>query len=300
MRGINVRRGFMAVVVVYGISACGGGHSPAQGADVTPVSGSYAKKEKITIDSGSTKRIMTTRVLVRDAQSRMEFTSDMLRDTSGTVMVYDAKDQTMTTIVPRAKTAMIMKKPAFDFTPGDLPKVTVAPGSRREMIDLGAGEPILGFPTHRYRLTGASTSTVTYADRICTTTHASADDLWMTNSSDAEAIEKATEAGEMFGASTKQLSRRSHVDSATVRYPKGVTMRSITYDTTTDATGTRTVTSYATEVVELSRAPLDSMLFKTPADFQIMDMRGITISGDMSKILKQTGKPLAPGCVAKR
>jgi hypothetical protein len=291
MRGSN---SVAVLVLVGGASACGGGRS-VQGPPVAPAAQTFAMTTRMTFDSGAAKHVMAERFVVGGAKTRMEISSD---DSARTYMVIDSKDQTMMTVMPSLKMTQIMKAPSMkiDYVP---PKVETSKDSRAATTDLGPGEPILGFATHRYRYTHGGTSTLTYSDRVCTETTASTRDVWLTTDPAAVAIQQAVDRG-MDTEAHMFTSRRSSKDAKVAAAPKdrGLEMRSISYDTTIDASGARKARTNTTEITELSAAPLDTTLFTAPGGFRVMDMRGITISGDMSKVFADS-QTLRPGCVAR-
>jgi hypothetical protein len=299
MRGVN--RSWSIVLIAAGsvTVACARKHvegdRPAGG---TPRSAAMAIK--ITIDSGTAKHVMTTRMLALGTKSRMELTSDLVPGGHDSYMVIDSRDNTMLSVMPSAKMATIMKVPSVTYVSSvDIPKVTRSNVTRDETIDLGPGDPILGFATHHYRHVRASSTTLTYSDRVCTRNGSSASEVWVTTDPAAAAIERAANVGAFSSKmpGMRDLSRR--VAASEGKIPHGVELRSIATDTSISATGAVTATRFETEFTELSSAPLDTALFTAPAEFRLMDMRGLTISGDMSKIMAQQATTLEPGCIAK-
>jgi hypothetical protein len=265
---------------------------------------SIAMTTRMTVDSGSGPQTIITRMMSRGTRSRTDISVSSMPQAEGVFMVFDASDSSFLEVIPSSKMVMMMKVPALTGEL-DLPKVTSS-GARDTLIDLGTGEPILGFATHHYRRVHSGTSTVTYAKRICTTTSRGATDLWMTEDSVAVSMERESHGAMMQvpGAATASATAdrlRQGQDSAPRRRrARGIELRSISVDSIDRGGGNPIVTTRTSETTELSRSPLDSTLFFAPADFRVMDMRGITVSGDMSKVMDGfMNRALQPGCVAK-
>jgi hypothetical protein len=261
---------------------------------------SVAMTMTMTTDSGTVRHKFTSRFFAQGTKTRVEISTDSKSAADGTYMVYDSKDSTILSVMPSAKVATLMKVPSVHYEP-DFPTVTSSDVTRDEVLDLGPSEPLLGFSTHRYRYKRASTTTITYADRACTQTRTSSEEVWLTTDFSADAISKAVHTSMSFAGSiaTKVASLVARADSLATNRPKGFALRTVTSDTVVYPTGGPAPTSFVTEYTELSRAPLDSMLFAAPSGFNVMDMRGITISGDMSKIFAKSIKAPEPGCTAK-
>jgi hypothetical protein len=261
---------------------------------------SLAMSIRTTIDSGAAKHVTGFRVQVWGTKSRMDFSSDLLPEGTRSYMVFDSKDSMTLSVVPSAKMATIMRMPSTNYVP-DIPTFSSSKVTRDDVVDLGPGERILGFATHRYRYVRARTTTATYADRICTETHTSTQEVWLSTDPEPGAIMKAIDSGGMHPQSMAQARTRAvGADSLRRKLPEGVQLRSIALDTAINPDGSRTATAMTSEYTELSRAPLDSTLFVMPDGFKLMDMRGITVSGDFSKVFPKETKPLRPGCVAKK
>jgi hypothetical protein len=195
--------------------------------------------------------------------------------------------------------AMIMKIPSVTMKP-EIPTFSRS-GAHDSTIDLGAGEPILGYATHHYRNLHAGTVTQTYADRVCTSESRGVEDVWMTADTSALSISRDAE-GAISSITPNAAMARERLMSDTVsrRRPRGFALRTVRTDTVTRGGVTSPPVTSTMEIVELSRTSLDSTLFTVPADYRVNDMRGITISGDMSKMMEGFMKqPNLPGCVAR-
>jgi hypothetical protein len=260
---------------------------------------SIAMTTRMTIDSGLGPQTFTTRTLSRGTRYRMDIEASSMPHSEGMFMVFDAADSSMLSVSPSSKMATIMKLPSFTGTM-ESPKVTSS-GTRDTTIDLGSSEPILGFATHHYRYLHSGTSTTTYADRICTTTMHGVRDEWTTEDTAATSMYREANRAAMQGMGSMLGDRlRQGSDSGSRRRSRGVTLRSVSVDSTDRTGGAPVVMTVTSETTELSRMPLDSTLFVAPAGYQLMDMRAITISGDMSAMMKGLMKNVLPmGCVSK-
>src|SRR4051812_5446668 len=122
---------------------------------------------QIRTDSGSKSQTVTERIMVSGSKVRMEIGSDALSATGGVSMIIDRSDSTMTTIMPTAKMAMLIRMPTLGGMI-ELPKVSVDSTDGVKTEDLGVGEPILGYATNHTRMATSSATRMTFADRVCT------------------------------------------------------------------------------------------------------------------------------------
>jgi hypothetical protein len=228
----------------------------------------------------------------------MDALNDLMPGGDHSYLVFDARDSTILSITPQAKVAMMRKMSSTPASP-DIPSYSFSKPTRDDVIDLGAGEPILGFPTHRYRYLRARTITATFADRVCTQRHSSTQDVWLSTDPRANAIERAIDSAGMHPLSmARARDRTAQADSLSRKRPVGLQLRSVAFDTILRSAGPPIAVRITNEYTELSRAPLDSTLFMAPPGFKMMDVRGIN-HGDPGGVPRKAATPLGPGCVAK-
>lgn len=136
--------------------------------------------------------------------------------------------------------------------------------------DAGAGEKMLGYPTHKY--VQHSTYTMT-SDKGAVKMDVSGD-MFMTTDVPglAEGLQKFAEmfAGAfsgMAGAAGKDMA-----DAMKGKMPKGFPMKVAVTSKQTDAAGVVTNLSTTVEVTEFTKATFDSADFEVPPGMQVMDM----------------------------
>jgi hypothetical protein len=230
----------------------------------------------ITTDSGTgSPRSMATRTLVTANALRTEMLqiSNMgdLSDAEGLYTIINVADSTMISVMPAGRLATIMRRPAAPVALS-LPK-TANHVTRNELQDLGAGERLLGHPTHRYRSTVEGTADVTLDGRMCTRPLNSVTDLWMAEDVDLlPAMKLVLQHHGMSGdAMAQHLSRADRS-----RMPvKGMPLRMISRHVTLDAAGVQRTITTKMEYVELSAQSLDAGLFQAPEGYRVMDLRNL-------------------------
>jgi hypothetical protein len=134
--------------------------------------------------------------------------------------------------------------------------------------DLGDGEPILNYPTHKYRVTIARTTTIQMMGTTQSMRDSSVTEYWMTTRFAADST-----LGTIQGSFADRLSAAGGfmaqlAKEQQAKMPKGFALRTHV-QTSSDIRGS---SGYSTEIVELRRATVDPALFKVPDDYQRIDM----------------------------
>jgi hypothetical protein len=134
-----------------------------------------------------------------------------------------------------------------------------------DVEDLGAGESILGFPTRKYRLKQAYTTTGRGGGAQDVTT-----DVWMTTSiSGADAALRRF--SESFGSQyTAGSNARGVVDALSAKMPQGFPMKSVA----TERRGNGSVVT-TMEVTELTKTAFSQSEFDVPSGIQLIDMNAM-------------------------
>ncbi len=250
------------VVLVSGILATS---AAAQGS----VGWTYAMR--ITTDSGqgTTPSVMGMRQLVRGNKLRMESSlagaPAMLEDAYS---IFNGADSTMTMVMPSEHSAMI--------TPlglaGAMRMQSMAVRSTNsDVVDLGAGESILGHPTHRYRVASSGAVDITIGGHTCTKKMETVSEVWIAGDVDLEQATRAASQTMKSFAPTVMIDQwygtaRSHL-------PPGTALRNVMTMQSYDASGTAHPVKMTVEITELSHGEIADSVFAIPADYQSTDMR---------------------------
>jgi len=234
----------------------------------------------ITYDSGTgpanrgsiAMRYRTTANVLRTEMVQVAGTANQVTngvDIEGFYTLLNDTDSTLTTVMPGQRSAMVMANPMSLLKEDGIPTVD-ANTTTQSFEDLGAGEMILGHPTHHYRTTTAGTMTIKIGDEVCTRSANADTDLWVAPDVDIVPAMRSVMSHytAMFPDSAKMKS--AGASSSRVR---GLPLRTKTRTVAVMPTGESRVIETTMEYVELSNAPLDPSLFAVPADYHVTDMR---------------------------
>jgi hypothetical protein len=130
-----------------------------------------------------------------------------------------------------------------------------------DVADLGAGEAILGHPTHKYRITTKATVNGTPSETVT--------DSWFATDL-AGAEEGFKKFSKSFGAQFSGGAAKGMQDAIASKMPKGFPLRSITNVTQSGKTSKTTM-----EVTQVGKATFEASDFEVPAGIQLMDMSGM-------------------------
>jgi len=230
----------------------------------------------ITTDSGAGHRSsMAMRHQVTANRYRMEVVQvSGLADANGAEGMYNIlndADTTMTMVMPAQRMATVTSLAGLP----DIGKMRLTMKEHvtsRNVADLGAGETILGHPTHRYRITTAGTVDITIMGQSCTQRLDGTSDVWIAPDVDLAAPMLAA-LKHFNGAGGVLLDDQSE---STLKMPfKGAALRTISRKTRVDESGKTLTVTTTTEYVELEHRQLDASLFAVPSDYHTMDMRAM-------------------------
>lgn len=137
----------------------------------------------ITIDSGGVKHVSSTQMEVLGAKFRMAMNSDAVAATPFEFFqIWDSTAATVTQVMPTGSVAMIMPLSVISSSPMMKQPVSIEtePGVKSEIVDLGAGEKILGYATRHYHQTIAYTVKYTIGGETCSNRRNDVAEIWTT------------------------------------------------------------------------------------------------------------------------
>jgi hypothetical protein len=141
------------------------------------------------------------------------------------------------------------------------------------MRDLGPGEPILGHPTHKFRITMSYVAQTTLLGSPCRRTANSVETIWVAADLQREeqlriyVRDSRPTTNAEFGPVGDSLARlRLHRE----RLINGLILRDETVLTKPSAGGTPAKVTSTTEVLELSHGPIPRSMFAVPAGYKML------------------------------
>lgn len=254
-------------VVAFGLFAA------AARAQSGPTGWTYATNT--TTDSGdAAHRVsMAMRHQVMDGKLRIEFLQvSNMRDAGGAEGMYqivNSADSTMMMVMPNNKMATVMNVAGILAGRDMKPKIATHI-TKSELVDLGAGDKILGHATHHVRVTNEGTIDVTMLGQSCTGHVNNVSEMWIASDVDLRA---AIEAMSKTMSSAFGLGDDIAPELSTASLPPGTPLRTVSKATRLNAQGKSVTVTTTTEYVELAKGPLDPSLFAVPSDYHVMDMR---------------------------
>jgi len=230
----------------------------------------------IVIDSGqgAAKRssiAMKQQVTARRIRQSFVQVSGALTEAEGMYMVYDTADSTVTTVMPAQQVATVSSS-NFAAMGALLPKVE-RHVTKNVVDDLGPGEPMLGRPTHRFRVTQAGTVETTLMGESCVQPFDDVSEMWIAPSLDLERASEAM-AKTLLSATGLGGDVPNRTGSSTEsKLPKGSPLRTIHRSTHMDEQGKPFTVTMTMDIVELIEGPIDDVVFAVPDGYRTMDMR---------------------------
>lgn len=196
----------------------------------------------------------------------------------GGFILLDAGKGTITVIDPEEKKAMVMEPSALG---GMMNAMGMGGMMKMEVSDvkvatesMGAGEPILGFATRKYKVSRSYTLTVTIMGRKNVNKEQSESEVWMADRViDDRAFEEwAKNFGRGFGGMGGEAFK-ALIEAEQANAPKGTLLKAVTRSTMTDGGGKATTTTTTMEMQELKKLSLDAGLFEVPAGYEVVDLK---------------------------
>ena len=230
-----------------------------------------------SMDSGSLdhKHWLTSNITVAGHLVRTELTDARVPAVTGSsTVIVDDSLHTMTILFDRSRTATVRTLPStprLGRANDSTSRFIVAP--RMTMRDLGAGESMLGHPTHKYSVSTSYVAQTTLLGSPCRKTVNTVETIWVATDMQREEKLRAyvrdsrsltsVELGPV-GDSLERL--RLHRE----RLISGFVLRSETALTKPSAGGATSKITRSIVVLALSRGPIPRSLFAVPADYRIM------------------------------
>jgi hypothetical protein len=231
--------------------------------------------------NGKTKDflVMSGRAMVTSKNGRLDIDeASKERGAMGEKGGYFLYDQSsMMLVSPRDK--QILKFSFDDLEKGVSALTTNTPGMRITISDvavnfesLGAGEPLLGMSTTKYRITQDYKLAMKVAFVNRSSTEHVVQDFWMADQKHGFANPFARMGGMRPAGGGAFAELMSKTAEANARMGKGIPVKTVTTTTSTNDKGERTTSVATMELTELKAGDVDDALFVPPADYQVMDM----------------------------
>jgi hypothetical protein len=237
---------------------------------------------QITEPNGKTKDVvvMSGRAMVTSKAGRLDIEEAAKeRGAMGEKGGYILYDSTSMMIVsPNDK--QIVKFSFDDMEKGMSALAANVPGMRITISDvavnfekLGAGEPLLGMATSRYRVTQDYRIAMKVAFMNRNSTEHLVQEYWMADQKSGFANPFARMGGGMrMGGSGAFAELMTKTAEATSRMGRGIPLKTLTTSTSTNDKGEKTQTVSTMEVTELKSGNVDDAMLVAPADYKVMDM----------------------------
>jgi Domain of unknown function (DUF4412) len=201
-------------------------------------------------------------------------------------MLLDANGRKFTMVNTVEKKAVVMDPSGIGDALGGLGKTGLVKMDITDYTvnveDLGAGDRILGHPTHRYRISRSYSAKVKIAFISRSSRNQSVSEVSLTpDFINDPAFQLFAEhfANRLQGSGSSM----QQMIEANRKVPKGFPMRSVETATSTDDKGHASTSTTTSEVTELVRANLDAADFQVPPGYEVADL-GATMADAGRKI----------------
>jgi hypothetical protein len=231
--------------------------------------------------NGKTKDyvVMSGRAMVTSKAGRLDIDEaskerGAMTDEGGYIL-YDPTS--MMIVSPKEK--QILKFTFDDLEKGMSAMAASVPGMRIAVTDvavsfekLGAGEPLLGMSTTKYRVTQDYKLAMKVAFMNRNSTEHTVQEYWMADqkSGFANPFARMGSMRPVGGGAFAELMTKTA--EATARMGSGIPVKTVTTTTSTNDKGEKTSNVATMEVTELKAGNVDDALLVPPSDYQVMDM----------------------------
>lgn len=213
-----------------------------------------------------------------DGYSRIDIVQSMSSGgmmSTGTYLITNAAARTVTSVDPAKRQFTVidldqMGKAANDMQAamGGMAKTEIA-DVKVNIEDLGAGEPVDGYATWKYRLTQSFTMNITVVGRTISNPSHSTTDIWIAPQLDGlmdpSSRPSSAPASGMMAELTTQLT------AAYAKVRKGLPLKRVT--TTESGEGARKhATTMTTTITNVKKTAINPSVFRVPADYSKVDM----------------------------
>jgi hypothetical protein len=222
-------------------------------------------------DSGGRKSSMSMQVELLDGKFRTGMKGDLTA--SGPFEFYQIIDSvagTVTQVMPAQSMAMIMSRSTVKVPTQPPYTIELGANPTSDLLDLGAGESILGHATRHYRQTVAYTMKFTIGGETCTKPSRQVSDFWTTNE---VTLPDFTAAIQRFTGVAVPAGLEQKLDSIWHKATKGAELRRIGTVTSTTAAGDTLRVVTTKEMTALNPDSVDAHDFEVPPGYNVMDMR---------------------------
>ncbi len=270
-------RGAVALAAAAAVAASGP-HRPAPVVDGMTYTFRSTAQQGGETGEGRIVSSMLARGQVAGGKARIDFleTKNQALMTAGDYMLVRDGGR-LTLVSPKQKSYFDIDMAAIGqvFTAlgnsGGLMKFTVSEFSA-DVAKLGAGEPLLGNRTERYRMVQHYVMAVRILGMSRSTTRDDTTDYWfgpsvrdLANPFDARSTDAALS---FFGNSPDAADK---LRAAIAKLPKQVALRTVMRGVAADGKGKRDVTRVTSEVTELARGNIDASVFEIPAGYTMTE-----------------------------
>ena len=245
------------------------------------------------IDSGGRKMTMIMQLETMGPRLRTYMKSDMIAPSPVEVVtIFDSTASTFTTVMPKQSMVMIASTSMVHDAGGRPPYTSeFTEGPKSEVVDLGAGEKILGYPTRHYRQSLSYTLKFTIGDETCSMPHAEVDDVWTTT---AVKLPDLTGAIKGMAGATAAAGAAGKLDSLSKAVP-GVALRRIGVSRSKTAAGDSLRVTTTMDITAIHTDSVDARDFEIPAGYNVMDMSKspIDMNSDAMKQVMESSRSKA-------
>lgn len=240
-------------------------------------------KMSLTSDSaGPTPTEM--KIEVTKDHMRVSITGTAFRGpAAGMYMIFDGTHGTATSVLPSTQVAVIADMATLTNGANRFVKLDIKGEPTVQVHDLGAGQPMLGMPTHRYHVTTQYTTVLTMGAESCEKTYISDGDSWTTTTIDV-ATSLADAVSSMMGMGANAGLAKLHALRQST--PKGFALKWVGTSTTRSGNGKTVVSRGTTEVTEVAKSEIPSSRFTVPSDYRTTDVRNVAGRMDSSLMAK--------------
>jgi hypothetical protein len=237
----------------------------------------------VVIDSGGHKNTVSMRFEVLGTKFRMSTKADVAGAPLDMYLVIDSVAGTFTTVMPAQAMATVTSLSMLNNAAAPLYTMDFAGNPNIDVVDFGAGEPILGHPTRHYRQTAAYISKTTMGADVCINRTSGITDFWATE--DAAAPDMLASIRRFLPiAGRGPLAGK--LDSIRIAQIRGVVLRQVVTGTVITAGGDTINVRSSWELTELKPGSADPKDFEIPPGYNVMDMCDMMANAD-PEMMKQ-------------
>ena len=139
-----------------------------------------AYSAEIVIDSGGHKNTVSMRFEVLRTKFRMSTKADVAGAPLDMYMIIDSAAGTFTTVMPAQSMVNVASSSMLNDPAAAGYSMELAGVQKFDVVDLGAGEPILGHATRHYRLTASYVARTIIGADVCSNPTRGVTDFWTT------------------------------------------------------------------------------------------------------------------------